>query len=324
MPITFDGLLDFVRQHTALTETETQSLREKAQRPEYWTSLCEEMTIGSTASVVGEGSGVPAGIDDAISDYWEYGHCAVHDAFAVKDIERLRSAVSRVHQAGWPMIFAFVYDQFWTITRSPKMDAFVRGLLGPGYQPTISFWVNHVPAERGGSGFPPHRDDVRPGHHAATCWIPLTPATTENGCVYVVERDPAGQSAVAESSQKMQMGKTLLHVRALPANPGSFLAWPNDTLHWGGMFLRGQARMALSYHLTSSDYENVDSGLRLALMPSRPLQPFEQRLSWVSQSMLRFRARDPLLERFAPVAQYFAKASHPVAVDSHMTLPRSM
>lgn len=76
------------------------------------------------------------------------------------------------------------------------------------------------------------------------------------------------------------------------------------------MFLRGdRARLALSFHFASADFGNIDSSLRKALLPERPLPRFDDRLRWVCQSMLRFRARDPLLERFAPVACRLIKES---------------
>jgi hypothetical protein len=311
MSLTFDKLLAFVGQHTALTDIEARSLCEQALRPEFWISLCDWMTISSTRSPVQNDRCINVDIEEAIDDYRNYGHCIVDEAFARSDIECLRSAVTRVHEGGWPMIFAFLYDQFWTLTQSPKLDAFAKALLGLEYQPTISFWVNYVPAQPGSSGFPPHLDDVRPGHHAVTCWIPLTLSTPDNGCVYVVEQNPhapgAAASLVGDNVPLKNVLNALLHVRALPAKPGSFLAWPNNTLHWGGMFLRGEARLSLSYHLTGADYDNIDPALRLALIPDQPLPSFEQRLRWVSRSMLRFRARDPLLERFAPLARYLAK-----------------
>ncbi len=309
MPMTISELLGFVRQHTALSESDARSACEQAAQPDYWRSLATGLSIGSAPSA-DESAAAGADVDSALIDYREYGHCIVDGAFHAAEVERLRSGVMSVHDAGWPMVFAFLYDQFWTIARSPALTAFAHALLGPGYQPTISFWVNYVPPTRGGSGFPPHFDDVRPGHPSVTCWLPLTPSYPDNGCVYVVERDLETKSPppglVGTSMTMKQVQTALLHVRALPASPGSFLAWPHDTLHWGGMFLRGRPRLALSYHLTSADYENIDPDLRLSLVPGQPLPPFDRRLRWASRAMLRFRARDPLLERFTPVARQLA------------------
>lgn len=299
-------LIAFIKQCT-FTEGETQSFAERAQNPDYWISLCPAMTITTNRPNTDPLGELDSDLTTAIDDYRTYGHCAVHDAFARAEIQELETAINMIRQAGWPLIFAFVYDMLWKIGRATKLRVFVSTLIGPGYQPTISLWVNYVPATRGGSGFPPHRDNVRPGHHAVTCWVPLTPATPDNGCIYVIERNSENPDERIDLSgcnvTASQVLSALPRVRALPASPGSFLAWPNDTIHWGGMFLRGQqARIALSFHFASADFENIDSSLRESMLIEQPLPRFEDRLRWVCQSMLRFTRRDPLLERFAPVA----------------------
>lgn len=305
-------LIEFVKK-CSVTEGEAQSLVKRAQNPDYWVSLCP-MAITTHQPEAGPPDQADSDLASAFHDYRTYGHCAVHNAFKLNEIESLRTAVTSVRQAGWPLIFAFVFDALWTLGRSARLRAFVSALIGPAYQPTISFWVNHVPAVRGGSGFPPHTDDVRPGHHTVTCWVPLTPVTPDNGCIYVIERNPENSSKAVDLSGEdltaAQVLNQLPHIRALPASPGSFLAWPNDTIHWGGMFMRGdQARLALSFHFASADFENVDSSLRKSLLVDQPLPRFEDRLRWVCQSMLRFRRRDPLLERLAPVAHRLIRES---------------
>src|SRR5262245_9482490 len=302
-------LMEFVRQF-AFTEDEARPFVDRAQSRDYWLSLCPELTIGAPAPHLSRLASQDAVFHDvaaAIADYETCGHCIVHGAFPENAIEALRRAVWAVHAAGWPMIFAFVYDQFWALPRSACMDVLVGAIIGRPYQPAISFWVNHVPNQRGGSGFTPHTDDVRPGYPSVTCWIPLTAATPENGCVYVIERAGPGQGVPTkfsgiESFTAPQVASTLAHVRALPANPGAFLAWPNDTVHWGGRFLRGdEGRLAISWHFVGADYENVDADLERALIPDAPLPRFAHRLHWLCLSLLRFRGRDPVLERFAPV-----------------------
>ncbi|HKG46744.1 MAG TPA: phytanoyl-CoA dioxygenase family protein [Pyrinomonadaceae bacterium] len=313
MKVVDEELIAFIRQ-CAVTDGEAESLVERALDPAYWLSQCPAMTITTSRLETGPSQKLDAGLATEIHDYKTYGHCAVHDAFELGDIAALQTAVISISQAGWPLIFAFVYDMFWKVGRTAKLRAFVSSLIGSEYQPTISFWVNHVPAVRGGSGFPPHMDDVWAGHHTVTCWVPLTPVTPDNGCIYVIERnsdncgDPVDLSG--DDLTAAQVLSALPRVRALPAGPGSFLAWPNDTIHWGGMYLRGrQARIALSFHFASADFENVDSSLRDSMSIARPLPRFEERLRWVSQSMLRFRGRDPLLERFAPVAHRLIRES---------------
>ena len=300
-------LIAFIRD-CAVTGAESQSLVERAQDPNYWLSLCPPMTITTSQQESASPGWPDADLESATNDYKTYGHCAVHNAFAPGEIDALATAVTSVREAGWPLIFAFMYDMFLSVGRATKLRAFVSSLIGSEYQPTVSFWVNHVPAKRGGSGFPPHMDDVWPGHHTVTCWVPLTPVTPDNGCIYVIERSSENSGDPVDLSGTNLTGAQVLsalpRVRALLAGPGSFLAWPNDTIHWGGMYLRGQQeRMALSFHFASAEFENIDPFLRQSMSIERPLPRFEDRLRWVSRSLLRFRARDPLLERFAPVAR---------------------
>src|SRR5207244_2616081 len=88
----------------------------------------------------------------------------------------------------------------------------------------------------GASGWPPHCDDAnRPNR--VTVWIPLSDATLDNGCMYVVPRD----RAAADADARLQA------CRALPAAAGSILGWNFDVLHWGSTCTRpGEPRIAIS------------------------------------------------------------------------------
>jgi ectoine hydroxylase-related dioxygenase (phytanoyl-CoA dioxygenase family) len=204
------------------------------------------------------------------------------------------------------MVFSFVYDQFWTLLEAPKLQAFLTAVLGGQYQTTVRFTVNYVPAAPGGSGFPPHVDGGR--HHTVTCWVPLTAASPDNGGIYVVERSQESVSVVSafktiEAFSNEQTMLLLAHARAVPMNPGGFLAWPQDTIHWGGRFRRGPARLALSWEFIGAEHENLDAQLPLALHADRPLPAFEDRLRWICHSLSKTLGRDVVLKRFLPVVR---------------------
>jgi hypothetical protein len=219
---------------------------------------------------------IDSDLPTAIYDYETHGHCEIHYAFVQSEIEALERAVTSVHQAGWPLVFAFVYDLIWRLARTAKLRAFVNGLIGPGYQLTITFrgklcssntrWVGVSSAQR------------QCAARASCSYVlgPLTPATPDNGCIYVIERNSENPGEHMDISganlTAAEVLRALPRVRALPAGPGSFLAWPNDTIHWGGMFLRGkQAGLALSFHFASANFENVDSSLSKAFLVEQPL-----------------------------------------------------
>ena len=89
------------------------------------------------------------------------------------------------------------------------------------------------------------------------------------------------------------------------------------------VYARRAARTALSFHFAGGDFENVDSSLSESLLVDRPLPNFGIVCLWVSQSMLRFRGRDPLLERFTPVAHRLITESGGAQVKDHLPIFRA-
>src|SRR5215203_7357365 len=137
---TAEDLITFIKK-CSVTAGEAKSLVERAQNPDYWISLCPAMVITTDLPDTGPLGQADSDLASAFHDYQTYGHCAVHKAFNLTEVESLRMAVTSVADAGWPLIFAFVYDMFWKVGRAAKLRAFVSSLIGSEYQPTISFWV---------------------------------------------------------------------------------------------------------------------------------------------------------------------------------------
>ena len=78
-----------------------------------------------------------------------------------------------------------------------------------------------------------------------SAWIPLTDATTDNGCMYVLPRradaswaDGSHPDHLAPATREEGGGTTLRFdvARAVPmiAKAGSVCAWAGQTVHWGG------------------------------------------------------------------------------------------
>ena len=306
MPLTVQQIQEFVKAN-AMSQDEATSLASRAMDPGYWRSACPWLSISKhrlrSGSVEPPRTEVAA---ETLDEYWRSGFSACEDVFKVADMDRLAKGVFAVQNAGWPMAFSFVYDEFWTLLEAPKLRAFLTSILGDHYQPTPRFLVNYVPAMPGGAGFAPHVDGGP--DHTVSCWMPLTAASPNNGCVYVIERTPASMNLVtdfkkAETFSNEQMMLLLSHARALPMNPGGFLAWQPDTIHWGGLFRRGPARLAVSWEFMGPQHDNIDAVLPLALLADQPLPAFEDRLRWICQCLPRTVVRDVVLERFLPVVQ---------------------
>ena len=305
MPLTAEQLHEFIKAQ-AMSGEQARSLADRALNPSYWTSTCPWLSISTDRPAPAPFDTFLPEVAGAFDEYRQFGYGAGEGVFDVADLDSLARAVLVVHSAGWPMVFSFLYDQFWTLLQAPKLRAFLTSILGRGYQTTARFLVNYVPATPGGSGYPPHVDGGRDS--TVTCWVPLTAASPDNGGIYVVERTPASMSLVSEfkslkafSSQQVIL--LLSHARALPMSPGGFLAWSQDTIHWGGLFRRGTARLALSWEFMGGQHENIDDVLPLALHADQPLPAFEDRLRWICHSLSKALGRDPVLERFLPVVR---------------------
>ena len=305
MPLTAQQVQEFVRAN-AMSSDDARSLAGQALEPRYWTSVCPWMSLSAgRPRATGAGASMPD-VTETLDEYRRCGYGVCEDVFAACDLTRLASALFAVRSGGWPMVFSFVYDQFWTLLDAPKLRAFLTSVVGRHYQTTARFLVNYVPATPGGSGFPPHIDGGR--DHTVTCWVPLTPASPDNGGIYVVERTPESMKVVSEfrnieAFSKEQMMLLLAHARAVPMSPGGFLAWPQDTIHWGGQFRHGTQRLALSWEFMGAQHENVDAVLPLALHVDRALPAFEDRLRWICHSLSKTLGRDVALERFLPVVR---------------------
>jgi hypothetical protein len=65
---------------------------------------------------------------------------------------RMIAGIETLRKAGWPPPFAFVYDEFWQVTRGPAMTRLLASVLGPGYQ-QIRWIFTYYPRSRGACSF---------------------------------------------------------------------------------------------------------------------------------------------------------------------------
>lgn len=108
----------------------------------------------------------------------------------------LEAAINQLTSAGWPPVFVFVFDELWTYIAQyvqPAMGA----VLGPAclLEPSIYCWALGCRSRAGASFNLPHRDyphaeafDARGRPAIMNVWVPLTPATLDNGCMYVLPK----------------------------------------------------------------------------------------------------------------------------------------
>ena len=204
------------------------------------------------------------------------------------DIDSLAQTVRGFSDAGVSPVFAFLYDEFWLPFH--KLHNLYSALLGGKYYVLPDFWVWNVDPRRGEAGWRPHRDkgsrsllDNRMPK-SLTTWIPLSPATTLNGCMYIV---PANLDPTYGTEQDGEWKFELPSVRALPGNPGDFFMWNQAVLHWGSR-TSPQAtgsRVSMAFEFQRADVAPYNQPLMEPLF----VLPFEQRLKLVAKQILQYR-----------------------------------
>ena len=203
---------------------------------------------------------------------------------------RLLGLVRRLRRDGLPLELCWVYDEVWQLGALALL--LLAAALGDDFQqlPALTvFWVE----PGGGAGWRPHRDRAgslgRDGRLASlTLWLALTPATPDNGCIYVLAPDGdryhgSGEAGAVEPPE-------LQHVRALPARPGEALLWNHELLHWGGRSsprARGP-RVSLGF-----EFVRPPSPYKARPLLALPAPPLSVRLALIADSVLGYQYMRP-------------------------------
>lgn len=145
----------------------------------------------------------------------------------------MASAVKNMAESGIMPVFAFMYDEFWLMYM--KQRHILAHLLGSDYIMLPDFWVWHIDPLKAEGGFPPHRDrcnEVFPKDrpNSLTVWIPLSNATPDNSCIYII---PTNRDPTYNTTNDSTWDIKFQDIRALPAKPGDVLCWTTSVLHWG-------------------------------------------------------------------------------------------
>jgi Phytanoyl-CoA dioxygenase (PhyH) len=173
-----------------------------------------------------------------------------------------RAALEHVHALGAPAVAAFATDALWQLVVA--LTAWAEcALAGPVLRlPALwAWWVGDGGDPR---GWAPHRDnptypladDGAP--EAITLWLPLTDATLDNGCIYVV---PAAWDVLYASHDPPPEIVFPQSIRAVPAAAGSILGWTPRLLHWGAMARPGAPpRLSASVEFQRADRPHLLPG----------------------------------------------------------------
>jgi ectoine hydroxylase-related dioxygenase (phytanoyl-CoA dioxygenase family) len=230
----------------------------------------------------------------------------------------MRRTVEAVRADGWPAVFAFVFDDFWSIARSPRLLALLEASLGAGCLQNSVIWTHWVPGAKGATGWPPHVDLSGVGDKFLSLWISLSEAAIDNSCMFLIPPGDAPREVVEAIHAKADLPyasySNLLHnVVALPVPAGSLIGWRGDVLHWGGTNAGGDVpRVSFALEFRSRDeaftkFERPMIDLRAALPPLR------LRLYAIAKALRHYPKFEPIVSRFQPLADRLWNETMPVS-----------
>jgi hypothetical protein len=295
---------------SCLTDDEVSGLLAKARDPAYWRALAPDLGVcerDSAEAFDGRPLDDPE-FDDVLDYFDEEGYFHIESALSRDAILRLRSCVEILKRERWPLVFSFMYDEFWLAMRAPSVVRCLAGTLGPNYRLIPSaIWTYFVEPDKGAKGWPPHADNTGLTGRV-NVWIPLSDATIDNGCIYLVPQSlaPAGfPEAFWErpTFTHEELTAVLQATRAVPARVGDVLGWHCQLIHWGSTCAReGDPRVSIAVQFIGADVEPDDLELPTFDLDAR-LPTLDERLHAIGKAMWMYQAFEPRMVRFLGLAE---------------------
>ncbi len=237
-------------------------------------------------------------INSCATQYKEDGYFQSQPLIPTDLCKQLSEAIIKVTAQGLPAQFCLVYDEFWFYNVATSDDD---------------------------SGWSPHRDLQFPNSinsdgtpKIINLWIPLTDATTLNGCMCMLpaSRDPDYPTDFASlidqdfRSVKHYTPDMLQNFRALPAKAGSILGWNQYVFHWGSRSSHWakEPRINYSMYVQRADVKPYDD-LAINLKGDNNFElSFDMRLGLVCRSLWQYKNTNSLSLGDELIA--FAKDNH--------------
>jgi Phytanoyl-CoA dioxygenase (PhyH) len=292
----------------ALRGVQLEAHLERALSPQYWQALVPELSVGkeTVADLAGVAALAPEVRQEVIERVGEEGYFHTSPILPALVTGRMCAAVTRLVDEGWPPVFAWIYDEFWRVSRTPPLVELFSAVLGNDYRQTPYVWTHVVPGRRGAAGWPPHVDN-RGKLFRLTVWIPLSDATVETGCICVIPKHlvPRGLEGAWGDHEMIPMREALglLHAsRPLPARAGSVLGWHAGLLHWGSSRQKsGEPRVSLSMELVPAAVVPHQGDDTLAAA-DRTLPSHHARLRIIAEAIVMYQSSEPRVSRYAALA----------------------
>ncbi|HEV2169404.1 MAG TPA: phytanoyl-CoA dioxygenase family protein, partial [Candidatus Binatus sp.] len=277
---------------------------EQATNPSYWRTLYPSFSVADAPPVLDLPLLDAATLDRYARGLDQWGYFCSESPIAQSLSAPLLECIEAVRKAGWPPVFAYVYDQLWTLWNAAPIAQILTAALGKGYKAIPHGWCHYVQPVRGASGWPPHIDGNLPNR--MSIWIPLTDATLDNGCIYLLPKDmntsAIGQRRELRNASNLQMRELLQRSRAIPAAAGSLLGWQFRILHWGSTAHgAGSPRVSLVYEFIAANEAPIKNELPL-YDPSAPIPDLARRLHSIGRAIRQYMRYELRMRRYAELA----------------------
>ena len=264
-----------------------------AMRPEQWQKLNPKLSISDGAPIgqaVEEIGTRDGGFDGGVlSDrFWDEGYFLIEDVLPVAELAKLRDGIETLVANGMSPALIYLYDEAWQVFL--RLRPLLSHFLGDRIALLPHFWAWHVDPGEGGRGWPPHRDyqgESVIGDDmliSLSLWVPLSKASPENGCMYVLPR--CFERCYGAPVMKPQ-DVLLQDVRALPADPGAVMGWRQDLYHWGGRASKHatEPRISLSLEFQNAAFDPLAEELLSLECPPA----FDKRLVLIASQFEKYR-----------------------------------
>lgn len=264
-----------------------------AENVEYWRNLNPNLTISDDPfqGFLGRSTVAQEQLDAYALQLREEGYFQTDPVIPTATLDQMLECIEKVKSAGFPAMFALVYDVFYQAFA--YFDSILAGILGAGYKLVPNFWVYYIETSDSGKGFEPHRDAEYANTIGAdgmptviTIWITITEANPLNSCMYILpaNRDPEYAEAIHNLNTKATKF-ALEDVRALPTKAGTLSCWDQYVFHWGSRSSKRAKFPRVSYaaYCQRGDIPPVDD---VVAIPS--IVDFKTRLGLICRGLYRY------------------------------------
>lgn len=194
----------------------------------FWRSLSSKLHIFDKTFCEAQGTFATDVVDASMvrNLVWNEGYAQLEPLEWGLPLGDMVEIIEELHQRNIPITFCFMYDEFWFMFM--RLHHTLGHVLGPEYKRLPDFWAWRVDPKHSERGWKVHRDKnyetlYRNGlPKSLSVWIPLTDATTSNGCMYVLpaDRDPTYRKMQAIGQHWEDIAPD---IRALPVQAGWLL-----------------------------------------------------------------------------------------------------